>query len=321
MRWYKLQALSTQTRCEYEKVLILKGRIPIQDESRTWDMLISITCKQLYVLGVFQENWRREKIPVQVWQKAKTIRKQTHDYHHPVHLDSGVDVVKHQEEMKCPCDHGMQHWSFMSWAPGVELSKRIEDKEKKFAVQEWQEANPSRSRPISMIISIIKGGTWIQVLMLWCRIKKWNAPVMMMGRCSSRSNMSWAPCVELSKRIEDEKKLQCKNTRKQTPQKTDRNHQHHHHTGHLASGVVMQHQEEMKWKFPLWWWMRCSSCFSNLELLLLLLCVFSKHWKIPSFYLSFCIPELLLPSHCCNLRTSKIVRESTGGSSSLKIDR
>jgi hypothetical protein len=89
----------------------------------------------------------------------------------------------------------------------------------------------------------------------------------------------------------------------------------------LASGVVMQHQEEMKWKFPLWWWMRCSSCFSNLELLLLLLCVFSKHWKIPSFYLSFCIPELLLPSHCCNLRTSKIVRESTGGSSSLKIDR
>jgi hypothetical protein len=48
----------------------------------------------------------------------------------------------------------------------VELSKRIEDKEKKFAVQEWQEANPSGSRPISMIISIIKGGTWIQVLML-----------------------------------------------------------------------------------------------------------------------------------------------------------
>jgi hypothetical protein len=66
--------------------------------------------------------------------------------------------------------------------------------------------------------------------------------------------------------------------------------------------------------------MRCSNCFSNLLLLLLLLCVFSKHWKIPSFYLSFCIPELLHPSHCCNLRTSKIVKESTGGSSSLKID-
>ncbi len=141
--------------------------------------------------------------------------------HYPVHLDSGVDVVMHQEEMKCPCDHGIQHWSFMSWAPGVELSKRIEDKEKKFAVQEWQEANPSGSRPISMIISIIKGGTWIQVLMLWCRIKKWNAPVMMMGRCSSRSIMSWAPCVELSKRIEDEKKLQCKNPSKQIHQEAN----------------------------------------------------------------------------------------------------
>ncbi len=206
---------------------------------------------------------------------------------------------------------------FMSWAPGVEVSKRIEDKGKKIICS----ARMAGSKLIrkqthnSIIVSIIKVGTWIQVLMLWCRIKKWNAPVMM-GRCSS-----W--CGAFPRELKTRKICSAripgsKSKRKQTPQKTDRNHQHH--TGHLASGVVMQHQEEMKWKFPLWWWMRCSSCFSSL-LLLLLLCVFSKHWEIPSFYLSFCIPELLHPSHCCNLRTSKIVKESTGGSSSLKIDR
>lgn len=91
---------------------------------------------------------------------------------------------------------------------------------KKIAVQEWQEATLSGSRPISMIIRIINGGTWIQVLMLWCKIKKWNAPVMM-GRCSSRSIMSWAPGVELSKRIEEEKNLQCKNPRKQIHQEAN----------------------------------------------------------------------------------------------------
>ncbi len=161
----------------------MKERIPIQDESRTWDMLKpveNVTCTPLgfFVLlfcyerkdsnsgwvknlgcaefnhlqtiicsGSFPRELKTREYSSPRMAGSKPIRKQTHDDHHSVHLDSGVDVVMHQEEMECPCDHGMQHWSFISWAPGVELSKRTEDKGKKLQCkngrkQTHQEADP-----------------------------------------------------------------------------------------------------------------------------------------------------------------------------------
>jgi len=134
--------------------------------------------------------------------------------------------------------------------------------------------------------------------------------------------------VELSKRIEDEKNLQCNNPRKQIHQEanpSENRQESSASSSHRAFGFrccdAASRRNEMKIS---------SVMMDEMSQLLLKLrttttttttTVFSKHWKIPSFYLSFCIPELLHPSYCCNLRTSKIVKESTGGSSSLKIDR